>query len=97
MRISSIAASGMRAGRARLDAGASAIAQSGGVDPISAAAGVQSGLPEGGTAVRLTSFGTADATEALVDALEGALTYRANATMMHVGDGLIGALLDLKA
>jgi len=90
----------MRAGIARLDAAAHNIAAAGiatsdAVPPILA---IQSELPGGGVTTQLTmpASGTLpDTADAVVDVMEATLTYRANASVMHAADTMMGSLLDI--
>lgn len=81
----------------RLDRAASAIAQMSGVEAVSPVAAGQSASRDDAMILAGPPSYPINIDEALVEAMDGALAYRANATVMGAADRMIGALLDKKA
>ena len=89
----------MRAAMARMDAAAHVIATGGAtVDPARPIEATRAASADDlGQATFAFSSAPVDTTEALIEAMTAGLTYRANAKVMHAGDSMIGALLNLTA
>jgi flagellar basal body rod protein FlgC len=99
MGIIGIASSGMGAAMARLGAAAQNIAAAGAVDDASAGRveAVASAVAGGGVRASIVRAhpGVPDPADALVSTMTASLAYRANASVIHAADALIGTLIDM--